>query len=79
MVIKTFMATKDSLSSFRHIISLAKSTLNTNECISFSHTFRSGNKVAHNLARHARYVRGLSVWMEDAPPHLYSVLFADSG
>ena len=76
VVIKTFMAVEDSLSSFGHIVSLAKSTLTTNECISFSHIFRSGNKVAHNLARH---VRGLSIWMEDAPPHLYSVLFADSG
>ena len=77
-VIKTFMAAEDSLSSFGHIISLAKSTLVTNECISFSHTYKSGNKVAHNLARHARHVRSLIVWMEDAPPHLYSVLFADS-
>ena len=77
-VIKTFMAAEDSLSSFGHIISLAKSTLVTNECISFSHTYRSGNKVAHNLVRHARHVRGLTVWMVDAPPHLYSVLFADS-
>ena len=32
-VIKTFMAAEDSLSSFGHIISLAKSTLVTNECI----------------------------------------------
>ncbi|XP_030941854.1 uncharacterized protein LOC115966848 [Quercus lobata] len=31
VVIKTFMATEDSLSSFGHIISLAKSTLTTNE------------------------------------------------
>ena len=37
-VIKTFMAAEDSLSSFGHIISLAKTTLVTNECISFSHT-----------------------------------------
>ena len=48
-----------------HIISLAKSTLDTNVCISFSHVRRLGNKVAYNLARH---VRGLLVWLEDAPP-----------
>ena len=72
-VIKTFMAAEDSLSSFGHIISLAKSTVVTNECICFSHTYRSGNKVAYNLTRH---VRGLTIWMEDAPPHLYSILFA---
>ena len=34
-MIKTFMAAEDSLSSFNHIISLAKSTLDTNKCISF--------------------------------------------
>ena len=45
VVIKTFMAAEDSLSSFGHIVSLAKSTLTTNECISFSHIFRSGNKL----------------------------------
>ena len=38
---------------------------------------RSGNNVAHNLAKHARHVRGCSVWMEDVPPHLSHVLFAD--
>ncbi|KAK9989426.1 hypothetical protein SO802_029665 [Lithocarpus litseifolius] len=58
VVIETFMAAEESLSSFGHIISLAKSTLDTNECISFSRTVRCGNKVAHNLARH---VRGLFV------------------
>ena len=75
VVIYTLRSDEESLSSFGHIISLAKSTLNTNSCISFSHVCRVGNKAAHNLAR---YVRGLSVWLENAPPHLYSVLFADS-
>ena len=40
----------------------------------FIHIHRIGNRVAHNLAK---YVRGLSVWVEDIPPHLYDVLFAD--
>ena len=56
-----------------HIISLAKSTLDTNVCISFSHVRRLGNKVAHSLTRH---VRGLLVWMEDIPPNLVFVLFS---
>ena len=75
-VINTFNFAEDSLCSFGHFITLAKSTLVTNTCISFSHVCRLGNKVARNLVKHARYVRGLSVWLEDAPPHLYSVLFA---
>ena len=75
VVINTLKFDEESLSSFGHIISLAKSTLDTNYCISFSHVCKVGNKVAHNLTRH---VRGLSVWLEDTPPHLYSVLFANS-
>ena len=47
--------------------------------IKFSHVGRNGNFVAHNLAKHARHVRGLSVWVEDIPTHLYDVLFADPG
>jgi len=37
------------------------------------------NFVAHNLARHAKYVSGLVVWMEEVPPHIVSVLLADYG
>ena len=67
-VINTLSSAKDSLSSFGHIIFLAKSTLDTNICISFSHVFRIGNKTIHNLTRHVRHIRGLSVWLENAPP-----------
>ena len=67
-----------SLSPFGHLLESAKSTLVTNKSIAFSHECRTGNRVAHNLAKHARHVRGLSVWVEDIPPHLYDVLFADS-
>ena len=73
-VINTLNSEEDSLSSFGHIITLAKSTLVTNICISFSYIRRLGNKVAHNLIR---YVRSLSVWLEDTPLHLYSIIFAD--
>ena len=53
--------------------------LDPSSCVSFSHVRRSGNKIAHNLARHSRNVRGLSVWVEDVPPHLVDVLFAEPG
>ena len=39
------------------------------QCIRFSHVRREENKVAHNLARHARHVTGFSIWMEDIPSH----------
>ena len=79
VVINTLRNTEASLSTFGHILESAKSTLVTSNCIAFSHIRRSGNRVAHNLAKHARHVRGLSVWVEDIPPHLYDVLFADPG
>ena len=45
----------------------------------YTFCLKNGNRVAHNLAKHARHVKGLSVWVEDIPPHLYDVLFADPG
>ena len=47
--------------------------------ISFSHTCRQGNSIAHNLARHARHVNSLAVWMEDVTPHLNDILLVDYG
>lgn len=60
VVINT-LKSDESLSSFGQIIPLAKSSLVTNSCISFSYVHRVGNKITHNLARHARHVRGSSV------------------
>ena len=48
-------------------------------CVSFSHVRCSGNNVAHNLTKHARHVRGFSVWTENAPPHPDYVFLADHG
>ena len=76
-VIKALKSDEVSLSSFGHLIALAKSTMLACSCISFSYVCRIGNSVTHNLTKHARHVRVFSVWMEDVPPHLSSVLFAD--
>ena len=78
-MINTLQSTEDSLSTYGHLLESAKSTLVTSKCIAFSYIHRSGNRVAHNLAKHARHVRGLSMWVEDIPPHLYDVLFVDLG
>ena len=78
-VINSLQSKEASLSSFGHLLESAKSMLDPSSCVSFSHVRRSGNKIAHNLARHSRNVRGLSVWVEDVPPHLVDVLFADPG
>ena len=74
-VINTLRSSEVSLTTYGHLLESTKSSLVTNKCIAFSHIRRSGNRVAHNLAKHARHVRGLSVWVEDMPPHLYDVLF----
>ena len=79
VVINTLQSTEASLSTYDHLLESAKSALVTSKCIAFSHICRSGNRVAHNLAKHARHVKGLSVWVEDNPPHLYDVLFVDLG
>ena len=79
VVINTLQSTEVSLMTYGHLLESAKSTLTTSNCIAFTHIRRIGNRVAHNLAKHARHVRGLSVWVEDIPPHLYDVLFVDPG
>lgn len=59
------------------ISSWAKSTIDANDNISYSHVRRLGNSVTHNLTKHARHLKVFSIWMEDVPPHLFSILFAD--
>ena len=75
--IKALQADDVSLSPFGHILAFAKSTIDANDNISYSHVRRLGNSVAHNLAKHARHVRGFSMWMKDVSPHLFSILFAN--
>ena len=79
VVINTLRSKEASFSSFGHLLESPKSMLVSSNCITFSHVCRSGNKIAHNLARHARNVRDLSMWAEDVPPHLADVLFAEPG
>ena len=78
LIIKALQNKEDSLAPFGHILAAAKTTTDVN-CISFSHIRRLDNSIAHNLAKHARHVAGLKVWMKDVPPHLYSVLLTDHG
>ena len=79
VVIKCLRSDDDSFSLFGHILAAAKATTETSCCISFSHICRLGSFVAHNLAKHARHVRGFSVWMDDVPPHLEAILLVDNG
>ena len=53
-----------------------KTLLETFQSISFSYVRRQRNSVTHNLAKYARHVSGLIVWMDDIPPQLNNVLAA---
>jgi len=77
-MINTLSSNKDSFSPFGYILDSAKA-LTESSRISFSHVHWLGNSIAHNLAKHARHVSSYLVWMEDVPPHLYSVLLDDAG
>ena len=77
-VIKILSSEEDSLAPFSHILAPAKTIIDAN-FISFSYVCSLNNSVAHNLTKYARHVSGYLVWMEDVPPHLYSILLIDHG
>ena len=76
LIIKALQSNEDSLAPFGHILEVAKITTDVNRVL-FTHVRRLGNAVAHNLAKNAQHVAGLQVWIEDVPPHLFSVLLSD--
>ena len=78
LIKKALQSEEDSLAPFGHIMEAAKITIDVTR-ISFIDVHRLGNVVVHNLAKHALHVAGLQVWMEDVPPHLFSILLSDHG
>jgi hypothetical protein len=55
----------------------AKAMLQEFQRFSLSHTRRSGNSVAHALARRASECNNSLVWMEEVPPNITHVLLND--
>ena len=77
-VVVTFLRSKDeSISSFGHLITSVKQSLDVFHSVTFSHTRKSKNFVTHNLTKHVRHVSSFCVWMKDVPPHLHHVLLAN--
>ena len=79
MVISASRKEEKSFSSFGHLIFSIKHYLAFCNCFSFSHTRRSGNSLAHSLAKLARTIEGFSLWMEDVLPQVADILLADCG
>ena len=73
VVIKAFNSSNASSTSFGHIIQDIKIVSAAFSEISFCHTRRQGNKVAHSIARRACNFSPFTVWMEDVPPDILSV------
>ena len=67
-----------SLAEYGHLLDEARDIAKQLPEVEFNHVLRQDNKAAHNIAKHARHVSKYSVWIEDVPPHLFSLIQADS-
>ena len=65
-----------SLALHGHLIEDVKALTPFN-CCSFVHVCRQGNRVAHALVRWAINSPSLTIWMEDVPPDISSVVQAN--
>ena len=77
VIIKAINSGGFSSSSFGHIIRDIKDLFSTFNKVSFSHTRRLGNRIAHGLACMACNFSSFQVWMEDVPPDVASVYLSD--
>ena len=77
VIIKAINSGGFSSSSFGHIIRDIKLLSSAFNKVSFCHTRRLGNRVAHGLARMACILSSYQVWMEDVPPDLSHVYFSE--
>ena len=77
VIIKAINSGGFSSSSFGHISKDIKLLSSAFHKVSYSHTRRQGNRVAHRLARMACNFSSFQVWMEDVPPDVASVYLSD--
>jgi len=77
-IMNTFKNDEPAFASYGHLIEEAKFLAESFVVFSVSHVKRQSNSVAHNLARYARHISDLSVWIESVSSHLNAVTLADS-
>ena len=76
--IDALMCEVSLLADYGHLVDDARRLANQFESVELSPVKREGNSAAQNIARQARHVSELLVWMEDVPPHLSIVIQAES-
>ena len=79
LIISALRSKEESFTSFGHLISSIKQSLEIFSCISFLHTRRTSNSLTHNLAQYTRHIDALTVWIENVPPQLHHVLITNFG
>ena len=76
-IIRDLRSSETLHSAYGLVIEDAKTMLRDFQAYSLSHTRRSGNMVAHALARRASNCQNRLVWMEAVPPDISNVLLHD--
>ena len=79
IITRALQAEDQSLASYGNLIEEIRFHVDSFLNFRVSYVKRKGNSVAYNLARHARHVSNLVVWMEEVPTHIISILLADYG
>lgn len=65
-----------TLANYGHRIEEAKMIAESFVAIEYNFVPRQCNNLAHIIVRHARHVSENTMWMEDVPPHLSTVIYA---
>ena len=76
-VINSWRREETSFSSFGHLLEDAKVLAESFAGFIVSHVKRQGNSIVHNLARYAKHVSDLKVWMKSVPSRLNAIIVAD--
>ena len=77
VIYKDLIDSRPSLALHRHLICDVLHLASVFSLCSFNNVGRTGNNVAHNLARRAISTHDLNVWIEEVPPDILQFVQAD--